>query len=683
MSSESNNKKKTGTKKGSGNKSSVPEKDEPVSVLREPKLGMNPVAILTGYYGSRGERIRHTVHDGALRMPKEALDLIEEVTSETGVSASKTYELPGLDSVVRPSIDPNVETIVVTDLFLEKVAVQQPVQQSEENMGPPPEPAVVHVIRTRAQNRTITRTLLNSDNNANSTERIRGGGADDDNKMDVDSKSPSQAKPAAAGSSTASTAAPVATQIPTAPQAAAPPTAPVATPVVLPATAPAPPALTPIVPPAAVLASGVQAPLQPVVPANPGQPSPASVVVSSTSAPIQNSASMASPFQTQASGQAATVSASAVTSGSDAKPQSTPSAVPSSAVSTPAPLSTLSKTPAPQWEQHKPGPNDEMVTPADQLTPMPDWYKKDDVANIERTMLPEWFDSSAPHRTFSSYIKAREKAIEISGTIANRNVTNAMMRRSIVGDAGSLQRLRNFLVNFGLINEDGINDSAPTPAVLKEQGTSSPKRFNDQLRDELVGAVLQQSKKQKIGESSFVPIDWEKVAMQVGHGATSEDCERNFLSVPLNNDNVMSTERSITPDNSHDKESKEASPESRQSKDISRQEVIRDLIDSSSPEIIRKVTEAAMEAAENNLKKAQSSAVLGLVASRAIEEARLHENALSSVLSQLVNQRMEKLENRMALLDDIEGIMEAEKVALELERRDLYTARCRHWFGGS
>jgi len=26
--------------------------------------------------------------------------------------------------------------------------------------------------------------------------------------------------------------------------------------------------------------------------------------------------------------------------------------------------------------------------------------------------------------------------------------------------------------------------------------------------------------------------------------------------------------------------------------------------------------------------------------------------------------------------------LEAERVALELERRDLYTARCRHWFQG-
>jgi SWI/SNF related-matrix-associated actin-dependent regulator of chromatin subfamily C len=181
----------------------------------------------------------------------------------------------------------------------------------------------------------------------------------------------------------------------------------------------------------------------------------------------------------------------------------------------------------------------------------------------------------------------------------------------------------------------------------------------------------------------------------VGHGATSADCEMNFLSMPLNEGNAMSTERSITPDVSHDankvassaadevKELNETSSESQISKEILRQEVIRDLIDNSSPDIIRTVTEAAMEAADKNLKQAQSAAVLGLVASRAVEKARMHENDLSSVLSQLVNQRMEKLENRMALIDDIEGIMEAEKIALELERRDLYTARCRHWFGGA
>jgi SWI/SNF related-matrix-associated actin-dependent regulator of chromatin subfamily C len=396
---------------------------------------------------------------------------------------------------------------------------------------------------------------------------------------------------------------------------------------------------------------------------------------------------------------ASTTPASATTTGAADKVQSAP-AVATTKIEPLPNVQTLSTKPAPQWEQHRPGPNDEMVTPVDQLTPKPSWYTKDGVADMERAMLPEWFDSSAPHRTPDSYIQVREKIILMSDTIANRNVTNSMIRRSVMGDAGSLQRLRNFLVNFGLINEDGINDSAPTPAVLRVQNTTTaPKRFSDEIQDELVRAVVQQSKRQKIDDSdksefSFVPIDWEQVAAQVGRGTTSIECERNFLSTPLNEDRAMgTTERSITPDGSHDtnknaeaaadsgKQQKQSPSE--ESKEILLQELLRDLVEKTNPDIITKVTQTAMEVADNSLQQAQSAAQLGLMASRAVGEARTQENALASVLSQLVNQRMEKLENRMALLDDIEGIIEAEKVALELERRDLYTARCRHWFGGA
>jgi hypothetical protein len=54
------------------------------------------------------------------------------------------------------------------------------------------------------------------------------------------------------------------------------------------------------------------------------------------------------------------------------------------------PLQSLGKKAAPQWEQHKPSPNDEIVTLADyQLTPKPPWFKKEDVTDIEHTMFPE------------------------------------------------------------------------------------------------------------------------------------------------------------------------------------------------------------------------------------------------------------------------------------------------------
>lgn len=315
-----------------------------------------------------------------------------------------------------------------------------------------------------------------------------------------------------------------------------------------------------------------------------------------------------------------------------------------------------------------------MVAPDDQLTPKPSWYKKDGVAELERIMLPEWFDQSAKHRTPGSYIKARETIVEMSATLANRNVTNAMVRRSVVGDAGSLLRLRNFLTHWGLINEDATNDSAPTPATLRDK-YPVPKQFNDRQRDNLVTAVVEQTtKRRKLdADGSFLPINWEEIALQVGDGATSDDCERNFLSIPLHEEDA---ERPITPE-----ASSVASLPTPTNKDVMRQEFIRELVDSCRPEVVRRATVAALEAAEP--KEAQSGAILGLVSCKAVETARQAENQIESVLSQLLDQRMKKLENRMAMMDDVESILEAEKIALELERRDLYTARCRHWFGGA
>jgi len=755
-----NAKRKGGNKKNSVQKSATD--NEPVSLVRNPDLGMNPRAILTGYYGSRGERIRHTVHDGALRMPKEAIGLIEQATKETGAFIPTTYDLPGLDSVVRPCIDPKLETIVVTELSLEKVAVMQPIQHSNDMSGQPPKPSIVHVLRTRAQNRTMRRTTLKSED---TTERIRGGGSDSE-KMDIDSTSSSSNKPAmvAAGAPKNAASAPAApgpiSSIPQAPlpatQSATPrvpttdaastigkqpsnpmkPSMPFPAPVLasvtqlpsgdtLKKTAAQPPAVTaaqtsnastvlppqpsanavtgsnyvvgPNLAPAAVRPSASSnLPLKASVPSK--QPSLTSAYKPTVPSAVTSRAPTQTPFNQSLGNAARTPTAPMVAPspsasvGEAGRVQPAPSTVLSTKGPFVPPARTLGKRPAPQWEQHKPGPNDEMVTPADQLSPKPDWYKKDGIADIERTMLPEWFNSSAPHRTPETYIRAREKVIAISATIANRNVTNSMIRRSIIGDAGSLQRLRSFLVDFGIINEDGINDSAPTPAILRKQ-KSAPKRFNDELRDELVLAVVQQSKRRKIDDtdmtdSVFIPIDWHEVALQVGHGATSADCERNFLSMPLNENNAVSTERSITPDVAQETSKGLSSlaeglksPESFNG--VLGQEVVRGLVESAGSDVIKKVMATAMEAADNNLKQAQSAALLGLAASRALEEARNHESALSSVLSQLVNQRMEKLENRMALMDDVEGIMEAEKVALELERRDLYTTRCRHWFGGA
>ena len=79
----------------------------------------------------------------------------------------------------------------------------------------------------------------------------------------------------------------------------------------------------------------------------------------------------------------------------------------------------------------------------------------------------------------------------------------------------------------------------------------------------------------------------------------------------------------------------------------------------------------------------QKAVILGLVVSQAVGKAKSEEEAVSRLLAEIVELRMQKLENRLSLLDDVEGMLDTERVCLELERRDLYTARCRLWFGGT
>ena len=110
--------------------------------------------------------------------------------------------------------------------------------------------------------------------------------------------------------------------------------------------------------------------------------------------------------------------------------------------------------------------------------------------------------------------------------------------------------------------------------------------------------------------------------------------------------------------------------------------LLKNIIESAHPEVVKAATDAAL-AATNDVSQAQKAGLLALVASEAACRAKKEEETVSRLLAELQEQRLQKLENRMALLDDVEGILEAERVALELERRDLYTARCRHWFGGA
>ncbi len=576
------------------NKSSVNNAKHPLR--RDLSAGMNPVTLLTGYYGARGERIRHVVHEGALRLPQDALDICVQSSS-----SRKEVILPELDSVARPTVDSQRKSVLVTDLTVEMV------------YG---EPGGKQVLKTVAKNR-----LIHLEENP---MRIRGGG---DDTANADAKDVSE-PPKATGS--------------------------------FPETAP----------------SVFNAPLS-VTALNTASENAATIP--STEAPVAKAASQI-PGQVAVASDSnehqSSVQAEGVPSATIASNSTTPQAVPSGASAitstseiVPAPTPQvvgLPKQPTPAWELHMPGPNDEMTIDPSTTSPKPEWFNLNKASSLERSLLLEWFDGSAPHRTEQSYLQTRSKLMELSEKLGTRYLTATMARRSVPGDAGSLMRLHAFLCSYNLINEHSLNDSAPLPVSMQEP-TEIKKGWDEPLKEKLLEAIVKESRDTQLG-----PINWGNVSKLVGQGKKPAECEQQFLSMQIPEETVDgSLERSITPDAYSMRE--DAGTLSK---------FLQQLVEKTDPSVLRSVTTAALTSTRNDLNKTQQAVAVGLAVSHAEKAAEEQEARVQAILSQVVELRMQKLENRLALLDDVEGMLEAERAALELERRDLYTARCRHWFQG-
>jgi len=283
-------------------------------------------------------------------------------------------------------------------------------------------------------------------------------------------------------------------------------------------------------------------------------------------------------------------------------------------------------------------------------TAFPEWYESKTVSSYERKILPEWFNCSANHRTESSYVTTREKILDEARKSSGKYITPTSIRHCVPGDVGSLTRLFEFLMSHGFINGSAINDTAPCPKVPSVS-------VNDEWSNEqLLSLAIAIKHHSTSDEDHGLSIDWEAVAKAVGHEVTALDCYEKFLST----DFCQLQNGSFSSDN-----------------------LYSGVLKGIRPDVTKKIVEVALQCTDRSLFSAQKVGIIGSVASKAYEYAREEEETTSRLLQEILDQRMAKLENRLSLLDDIEGILEAERMVIELERRDLYTNRCRHWFTGS
>jgi hypothetical protein len=293
-------------------------------------------------------------------------------------------------------------------------------------------------------------------------------------------------------------------------------------------------------------------------------------------------------------------------------------------------------------------------------TAFPEWYESKTVSSYERKFLPEWFNCSANHRTESSYVITREKILDEARKSSGKYITPTSIRHCVPGDVGSLTRLFEFLMSHGFINGSAINDTAPCPKI---PSVSVNEDWSDEQLLSLAIAIKHHSTSD---EDHGLSIDWEAVAKAVGHEVTALDCYEKFLAT----DFCQVQNGSLIP---------QTEPGDLTSSDNLYSGVLKGI----RPDVTKKIVEVALQCTDRSLFSAQKAGIIGSVASKAYECAREEEETTSRLLQEILDQRMAKLENRLSLLDDIEGILEAERMVIELERRDLYTNRCRHWFTGS
>ena len=260
-------------------------------------------------------------------------------------------------------------------------------------------------------------------------------------------------------------------------------------------------------------------------------------------------------------------------------------------------------------------------------------------------------------------------------------LTVSAIRRCVPGDVGSLLRLHSFLCDWGLINGKDLGENAPSDLALRggsaSNGVGGKRKLEDAKRsvfwskerlEQLDGVVVKHVKvtQAMVGgggvegapqQQQQPSVDWDAVAKDIGEGVSAADCQRAFLDPPPTDE--FSVKIAKTSSSGFD---------------------LSTILDGVHPDVLNATITASLKAT-NDINMARKASIAGILASSAATKAHSEEEEIARTLMDILDQRMQRLENRVAILDDVEALMEAERVALELERRDMYTTRCRHWFG--
>ena len=301
------------------------------------------------------------------------------------------------------------------------------------------------------------------------------------------------------------------------------------------------------------------------------------------------------------------------------------------------------------------------------------WFSWDSIHECEIRNIPE---SSKNPKVYKYY---RNSIVKFFRLNPNRKITFTDVRKTLVGDVGSIRRVFDFLEVWGLINyhpssslskpltwedkdtkPDATSNSAesPSPASVKEAKRIRKNEWTEKETLNLLEAIT------NFGD------DWERVAHQVV-GRTDKECVARFLELPFGDQLKPPVDT-------------ECESETVASDKSSKRMCLTPLEDASNPIMAQAAFLSALagtEVAQAAAQAALTSLSNGGNVSDSIQGSLLHANLqlekeesdsdVEKAISEVIEVQMKNIQDKLINFEDLDMLMEKERQQLE-QTKSLY-----------
>ena len=308
------------------------------------------------------------------------------------------------------------------------------------------------------------------------------------------------------------------------------------------------------------------------------------------------------------------------------------------------------------------------------------WFLTQEVHDIERNALPEFFEKKSKHRNPDVYLKARNFVVETYRKNPDLYLSFTEIRKHLNVDVAAAHRIHEFLEHWGIINYQPSN-LAQNVAHQAAARNESTVLFDGPNASTTVGAILEHTRRAQKSRSLAVraPIyatpenpwtdtetlallealerfdeKWEDVAHHVGRPV--DECILHFVSLPIEEPHCHETSLEAINTVAADPMVSQLSALASLTAPVSEEDAA-----------------AAGDAAE--AMRSAASSLLEAVQRKAQAKIDEEEREVRSLLTSAIAVQMERIDAKIAHLDEATQLLHEEAAQLDQARHTIFGDR--------